>query len=561
MQKETGHRKAMSATRWRYGGFALTSLSSLFIASTAGAMPIDVDNPEVRMNWDTTIKESLLFRVTPRSAALSDDPVAGTNNADDGDRNFGRGLDSVRTDLYSEFDASYRHWGVRISGEGWYDPEYLGKNANKSPSTSNNISNSYNHFVNGTERAEGEDVALLDAFIFGQTQLGSDSAVNFRIGRHSLVWGETLFYGSNGIAGGQSPVDLRKLSEAPSTPFREVTLPVNQLSAEWQITPSVSLAAYYQFEWEGDWLPAAGSYFSTADFMGAGNQSFFLGQSTLTADRTRDAKQSGQGGLALRISTDDVDYGLYAINYHEKSPQIYVQANGNPALGYAGGSGSYQWVYPENIQAYGASASTSIGNVQLASEVSMRRHMDLASNPYVALGYFNQSTAGLDNDRHTGYATGDTVHANISALITLAPNVVAEESSISAEIAANRVMRINSDTEQYFATYAKRNALGWTVSYTPTYRQVLPSLDLEFPITWNFSPLGKSGAVGPGFGTNHGGYASFGMNGTFRETWKFGLSYTHYYGPKAPGASQGYTTFAQSLYDRDFMLLSVSHTF
>lgn len=546
-----------STTLWRTTALA-TVLTAAAAMNSATAAEIDVGNPEVQTHWDNTVKESLMFRAVPASNALINNSGMGTNNQDDGDRNFDRGLASARTDWFSEFDVSYHHWGMRTSAEAWVDPMYLVKNANNSKATSNNVGIGHNEFTPTTQREMGLAVKLLDAFAFGEVPLGGDRNLTFRAGRHALQWGETLFYGMNGIAGGQQPLDIRKLQEAPNSPFKEVILPVNQISAQLQLNDMVSVAAYYQLEWQSNWFPAVGSYFSTGDFFGPGTQSFFFSSNTLVPGQIRNAKNNGQGGISLRISTEDVDYGLYAINYHDKSPQLYINANNTTA----GSGGTYDWVYAQNIQSYGASASTTIENVQVATEVSMRHNMDLASDPSTAIKAFGGSNAACDNDRNPCYATGNTLHANISTLTTVPPNFLAKESSVTAEIAANRVYGFTNNSQSHFATFADRNAFGWRMVYTPTYRQIAPNLDLSFPVGWGFSPLGKSGAVGPSFGVSHGGDVSFGVTGAYKDVWQFGLNYTHFYGQKQPGTdSNGAFTFAQSFYDRDFVLLNLHRTF
>ena len=47
-----------------------------------------------------------------------------------------------------------------------------------------------------------------------------------RAGKHSVLWGESLFFGTNAIAGGQQPFDVVKLLSVPSTQFKEAIRPV-----------------------------------------------------------------------------------------------------------------------------------------------------------------------------------------------------------------------------------------------------------------------------------------------------------------------------------------------
>jgi len=61
-----------------------------------------------------------------------------------------------------------------------------------------------------------------------------ENRLAFRAGQYALQWGETLFFGANGIAGGQAPVDVIKALSVPGTQFKELIRPTEQLSASIQ---------------------------------------------------------------------------------------------------------------------------------------------------------------------------------------------------------------------------------------------------------------------------------------------------------------------------------------
>ena len=98
----------------------------------AQAVELKTGDPDLKLRWDTTIKYASAFRVEARSNALADSPPT-TINQDDGDRNFGRGLISNRSDVFSEADVIYRNVGARVSVAGWYDTIYNTSNDNDSP--------------------------------------------------------------------------------------------------------------------------------------------------------------------------------------------------------------------------------------------------------------------------------------------------------------------------------------------------------------------------------------------------------------------------------------------
>lgn len=51
--------------------------------------------------------------------------------------------------------------------------------------------------------------------------VGEEGTLSFRAGRHSLLWGESLFFGSNGIGNGMTSIDVIKALSVPSTQFKE----------------------------------------------------------------------------------------------------------------------------------------------------------------------------------------------------------------------------------------------------------------------------------------------------------------------------------------------------
>ena len=116
-----------------------------------------------------------------------------------------------------------------------------------------------------------------------------------------MLWGESLFFGANGIAAGQAPIDVIKATSVPNTPFKELIRPVNQFSGQIQLRSNLSVAAYYQFEWEENRIPAVGSYFSTSDAVGDGGERLIVGgpigpnQQPLAFFRGKDVKASDRG--------------------------------------------------------------------------------------------------------------------------------------------------------------------------------------------------------------------------------------------------------------------------
>lgn len=534
---------------------SLSVLMAVMTSGAANAASIGTGNPDLSVRWDNTLKYSNAFRLKD----VDQDLVDGAPNGDDGDRNFDTGLVSNRADIFSEVDVVYKNYGFRVSGAAWYDSVYNESNENDSPGTINKFG-ANDEFSDETRDLHGRDAELLDLFATGFWTFG-ESALSARIGRHAHIWGESLFLGENGVAGAMAPVDVVKLTSVPSTQFREAIRPVNQISGEYQINEYVSVSAYYQFEWEENRLPGEGSYLSNVDLLGDGSDFINAGPYQIMRDGELDADDSGQGGLSVgfRFPDSDIDFGLYAMRFHAKGPQTVVREFvGGPSNGVLG---TYDLVYHEDIDLFGASASMVIADASVGFEVSTRRNANLVSLVDIA-------APGATDDEvrnNPPYPVGNTAHAQVSWLYSMGPNWLSREASFLGEIAWNRVLSVDENEEQLDPT-TTRDAVGVRVGYTPTYRQVTSGLDLSVPVSVGYNPVGQSGALAAfNGGVEDGGNYSVGVAGTYLGNWNFSLSYTGYIGSAGPSSGveggQDVFTFKQSLKDRDFVAFAVNRTF
>src|SRR6266850_7041347 len=206
-------------------------------------------NGDVELRWDNTLKYGTAFRLKDRNPDLLADP-----NADDGDRDFSPGIVSNRFDLFSQLDFSKGGFGFDASAAAWYDTVYQQRNDNNSAATFNAISVPHDEFTHAVRTLHGGNAELVNAFFYGNTELAG-MPFSFRVGRHTLLWGESLFFPDNGIAAGQAPVDDIKVLGRPTAYAKDVFMPVAQASASLQVSPSVTIEAYYQFEWRRTRLP------------------------------------------------------------------------------------------------------------------------------------------------------------------------------------------------------------------------------------------------------------------------------------------------------------------
>jgi hypothetical protein len=517
------------APAWRRSRLSAALLSLLCAGPAIGADLYHAGDFDVR--WDNTLRYTAAFRLFPQDRELISNP-----NWDDGDRNFDPGAISNRFDLISELDITDGDYGLRVSGAAWYDTVYHQKNDNDSPTTFNPFSVPHNEFTRAVRGWHGEDVELGDLFFHGSFDVGG-APVSFRVGRYTLLWGESLFFGDNSISAGQAPTDETRELAQPSDYAKDVFLPVWQASATVQLGDNVSLSGYYQFAWRKDRLTGSGSYFSYADYQGPGGERIILSPGHfLYRERDLRAPDSGQFGMSLQVSGDEFNYGFYALKFNAKEPQVYLYP-GAPSRG----DGLYRLVYPTGVELYGASASTYLGDSNVAGEFSYRRNMPLVSEPVVV-----PSRVHADGSDHSLYAVGDTLHGQVSSVTTFGASPLWERADLAVEVAAND--RLSVENRAALDPSRDRFAMAFQANFTPQYFEVLPALDVSVPIGFGYGLVGDSS-------TDENQYAragnfEIGIAATFRAVWHGGLSFTHFIG----------TAEQQPLADRDFVMLSLQRT-
>lgn len=545
------------------------ALASVLPVKAVWAVEFDTGNPDIKARWDNAFKYTAGQRLKDPDQRVA---VSFANpNVDAGDLNLKKGLINNRIDWLTELDISAKNFGARVSAAAWYDSVY-NKDSTDFPASipipntlgaANGGPN--NRFTDPTKRVMGRKAELSDAFVWGSTDLGEGMKLSGRAGRHTLLYGETLFLGANGIANAQGPVDLIKAFSVPGTQFKEIGMPVGQLSGNLQINHNLAVGAYYQYEWRPLRLPATGSYFSPADFVGDGAD-LLLGPggpaNRLADQKGRDSGQFG-GQVKFKIPGNDVEFGLYAAKYDDKAPiPILNVTDPNGAFG----AGTYRLAYAKNIKTYGASFSTLIGETNVGGELSTRRNTPLHPLGDLVINFNNAA----DNDQNTAYAVGNSLHANLSAITLLPATALWQGASFVGEIAFNRLLSVTRNPVNpafpngVLNSTHTRDAWATRFVFQPEYFQVLPGMDLQVPIAVGYGISGRSAIfqVAP----EHGGDVSIGLNFDYKKTWKAGLQYTHYFGSAGPAPSMDPATNTQASYkqyyaDRDFITLSIQRTF
>ena len=340
------------------------SIPPAAIVLALGAMPaqaIEFGEGEFQGSLDTTISHGLTYRVQGRNQELAED-----TNGNDGNLNYDRGLVSNTSKFTTDLDIGTGSFGAFVRASGFIDFENQNDERERTPLSEE------------AKDRVARDLELLDAYVTAGLDAG-DTAVDLRLGRHVLNWGESTFIpnGVNAI----NHFDVSKL-RLPGSELREALLPVGLASLSVAPTDALSVEGFYQYEWEETEIDPVGSYFSSTDYVGPGaekavittvmeglrpdaplarDRGFRFGPLTQAinadlvgyailhpqfgvvprpqppqpafdpafasvergSDHTPD--DSGQWGVALRYLAEDfndTEFGFYYINYHSRLPTV-----------------------------------------------------------------------------------------------------------------------------------------------------------------------------------------------------------------------------------------------
>jgi len=334
--------------------------------------------------------------LVPGTAVGPNDGLAGNHAAGDGNLNFDKGdRFSTPFKLITDLEYKKGRFGALLRAKAWYDYTLMDENVRVGSQANNynGVRPGLGPVANplcppgGTWTAaapcfpmspagqnlwpEAElsdrgfeteqqftNAMLLDAYVYGSFDFrGTDMQV--RLGNQVINWGESIFIqGVNQI----NPIDVPAARRAGAE-LKEILLPVWAAYLNWGFDWG-SIEAFYQLEWANTSVDACGTYFSaTSTLIGAdpascgsitvvggqlgnlapgtvsplvpqfGSQPFLQANGTyVPAVDGKEAKDSGQLGIAIRFPVDKIDteIGLYAMNIHSRLPYSSGRTGTNP---------------------------------------------------------------------------------------------------------------------------------------------------------------------------------------------------------------------------------------
>jgi hypothetical protein len=422
----------MSRTRCSRVGIRELRLGVILLSAAALILPLpgaaaDLSRGNYTLKLDTALSWGARYRVQDRDPAiigLANGGTAFSVNGDDGNLNFGKGLVSNALRATVDIDYGYKNFGAFVRGTGFYDHHIEESGTDRTPLHPDALD-----WV-------GSRAELLDAFVYYKFRVGSGGG-QVRAGQQVLNWGESTF--TQGGLNSINPVDVATL-RVPGTELREAFRPSGLVWGSFDFSQNFSTEVFYQYQWEDTIPDPSGTYFSTGDFAGLGNQYVFLGFGSasdianpfyaapnlgrpfLGVPHGTDVEPSddGQYGVAFRFFSDALggtEFGLYYVNYHSRLPvvnaltgtiqgaggaaaagqaaalrvysQFGVPPGANPAIdaaaqaaGTAAGTDAYAstaryfFSFPEDIQMYGLSWNAQLGATGIAFQGEISHAQD-----------------------------------------------------------------------------------------------------------------------------------------------------------------------------------------
>jgi hypothetical protein len=547
----------------------------MVICGSANAFVI-IDEEDLGLRWDNTFRYNYGLRTRSPQGCILNSP-----NYDDGDRNFDKGTVSNRLDILSELNVTYKkNFGFRVSAAFWYDQQYRDSLGEDSRPYSNynatpySFGNSNIGLPDQTKRwHRGPDGEVLDALVFGRVEVGG-VPLSIKVGRHTIYWGESLLTGGAfvGISYAQMPIDLAKALAVPGTEVKELFRPLGSVSAQAQLTNTISLMGQYFFQWQPYRFPQSGSYLGFIDLLQNGGQSLWAPTGMpapyayINVPKGSSPEPDGtkNWGASLRWTPAWLggSLGVYYRRYADMLPQTHLVL---AVVGESVMPSNYFFTYPDEIDLYGISVSTQIMDLSIGAEVSYRKNTPLLSDTVLVLPGMS-----LPGKGETYGARGNNWQGLINFMGLIAKTPLFDSAVWLAEFTWSHCTHVSSGYQYFLGKdrgYTEidavtSHAFGAAVNFTPTWYQIFPGMDLSMPMSYSRGLSGNS-ALNSAIEENNGSW-SIALSLDVYQKYKFNLTYAGYFGDITEDSSGGIDKWNGTttlLKDRDTLSFTFKTTF
>ncbi len=343
-----------------------------------------------------------------------------SSTADDGNLNYEKG------DMYSfllkgvhDVSVSGENFGGFVRFKYWYDYAIEDQDVLHGHAANGYRADSPLKTSGFQDLAQGSGFEFLDYYVFGSFDAGN-VPIELRAGNMVLSWGESTFI-QNGI-NVINPFDVTALRR-PGSEIKEALLPVGMVYGNFGLTYDLSVEVFYQYDWQRTILDECGTYWNSADPYGGGCDFLTVSVNSpdleqletdfgLNREQDIEASDSGQWGINARYfveALNSTEFGIYYLNVHSRTPILSgrnaTENFGAPFL--FGSNPMFLFEFPEDIDTYGATFATNVGEWAVSGEVSYRPDFPLQINTTdllqaLALGDFAEWSPMLPRIQEVG---------------------------------------------------------------------------------------------------------------------------------------------------------------
>lgn len=628
---------------------ATLGVLALLVAGSAQAVEVSLLDDQVSGSLDTTLSYGSVWRVSGRDDVSDINTDDGNRNFDTGQVSEVFKVTSELLLNYQNYGAFVRGtaaYDTQIKDK--HNDYYSTTGGVERPSQTYPNDN---QFTQDTRDA-ASNAEILDAYVFGNWDV-FDRPLSARAGNQVFNWGEGVFY--RGGINTSNPLDAAKFHIPGSelkevlVPLQALSFNLgltDNLSMDayyqwnWKETTLDAVGSYYSttdlfgpggntaYTVNDDPQLAAlmgGYQFVAANVPGVlGNGAYglntYLNPATGTfkvanIGKDIEARDDGQWGAAFHYIAEELnstEFGAYFVNYHAKEPTVAIDLNGFQGVdttGLAGalggdfaaaygiatldmaGNAVAKRDYVEDIQMYGLSFNTTVGDASVSGEVSYRPNapisisatddllsdvlmQGLGGSPIIDSGVTDpsQACAALSGKQlcRTGlfenYRRVEMFNTSISTIYNFGPMLSFDSLFGVAELASQHIRGdsltytaydgsvrklVSSRDKAYSGDNASGNQItadsyGGTVMLGGSWNDVYAGVKLSPYVAYQNDFQGNSDQAG-NFSEGSKAY-TLGMDASYLNSVEVGLAYTDYRG-------------INSLYDRDFVSLSGKYAF